>query len=158
MYLTVSLCIVMYLPDPGQKIQKDTFRYDVSFCIFCPASGRYIKIHLDSSWKQDAASPKDSKKKTLGIFSFKVKSLDFREWGGFTYLCVDSDIVSFSFGCCECCDMHSGLQSSGTKKLANQTDYIQNMFSIRKNSRDLTRNSAVLCNLGYGENGFLHWL
>ena len=32
----------------GGKIQKDTFRYDVSFCIFCPASGRYIKIHKDT--------------------------------------------------------------------------------------------------------------
>ena len=42
--------------------------------------------------------------------------------------------------------MHSGLQSSGTQKLANLTDYIQNMFSIRKrNSRDLTPETQQFC-------------
>ena len=50
MYLNVSFCIFMYLPDPGQKIQKDTFRYDVSFGIFGPRGGRYKKIHLDMTY------------------------------------------------------------------------------------------------------------
>ena len=95
MYLFVSLCIFMYLPDPGhldttylfvslgpggryKKIHLESFRYDVSFCIFCPASGRYIKIHLDTSWKQDAASPKDSKKKNAGYFFLQGEVFRFQ--------------------------------------------------------------------------------
>ena len=38
----------MHLFDPGAKIQKDSFRYVVSKCIFPPRSERYIKIHLDT--------------------------------------------------------------------------------------------------------------
>ena len=61
-----------------------------------------------------------------------------------TYALIQT-LVLF-FWCCECCDMHSGLQSSGTQKLANLTDYIQNMFSIRKrNSRDLTPETQQFC-------------
>ena len=33
MYLNVSFCIFMYLPDPGQKIQKDTFGYESKLCM-----------------------------------------------------------------------------------------------------------------------------
>ena len=38
----------MYLFDPGAKIQKDTFRYVVSKCIFSTRGRRYKKIHLDT--------------------------------------------------------------------------------------------------------------
>ena len=38
----------MYLFDPGAKIQKDTFRYVVSKCIFSTRGQRYKKIHLDT--------------------------------------------------------------------------------------------------------------
>jgi hypothetical protein len=41
--------------------------------------------------------------------------------------------------------MHSGLQSSGTKKLANQTDYIQNMFSIRKKIAEISPETQQFC-------------
>ena len=38
----------MYLSDRGAKIQKDTFRYVVSKCIFSTRGRRYKKIHLDT--------------------------------------------------------------------------------------------------------------
>ena len=44
--LHVSKCIFMYLSDRGAKIQKDTFRYVVSKCIFLTRVQRYKKIHL----------------------------------------------------------------------------------------------------------------
>ena len=47
-YLNQSKCIFMYLSDRGGKIQKDTFRYVVSKCIFSTRVQRYKKMHLDT--------------------------------------------------------------------------------------------------------------
>ena len=60
-----------------------------------------------------------------------------------TYALIQT--LFFFLRCCECCDMHSGLQSSGTKKLANQTDYIQNMFSIRKKIAEISPETQQFC-------------